>query len=109
MLARECALATPVWHELLYGFHRMPKGRKERTLGRYLFEVVDLFPKLPYDAKAASWHAQERARLERLGRPEGFVDGQIAAVAATNNLNLVTRNVQDFERFEGLRVENWFA
>ncbi|MBI9084711.1 MAG: hypothetical protein JEZ11_14035 [Desulfobacterales bacterium] len=36
-----------------------------------------------------------------------FVDGQIAAIAFVNGLVVVTRNVSDFECFEGLQVENW--
>ena len=106
---RECAVATLVWHELLYGFHRMAEGKKKRTLEHYLFENVDLLPKMTYDDKAARWQARERARLERLGQPTSFVDGQIAAIAATNGLSLVTRNVRDFEHFEGLEVQNWFV
>ena len=106
---RECAVATLVWHELLYGFHRMAEGAKKRTLERYLFEGVDLLPKLAYDDKAARWQARERAKLERLGQSASFVDGQIAAVAATNGLSLVTRNVRDFENFEDLEVQNWFV
>ncbi len=106
---RKCAVATPVWHEFLYGSHRMAEGAKKRTLEHYLFENVDLLPKLAYDDKAARWQAGERARLERLGQPTSFVDGQIAAIAATNGLSLVTRNVRDFEHFEGLEIQNWFA
>ena len=107
---RDCAVPTLVWHELLYGFYRMAEGRKKRTLERYLFEVVDpSFPKLAYDDRAARWQARERARLEQLGKPTSFVDGQIAAIAATNGLVLVTRNVKDFEAFAGLEVENWFV
>ena len=106
---KECAIATLVWHELLYGFHRMTEGTKKRTLERYLFESVDLLPKLAYDDRAAKWQARERARLERLGQSASFVDGQIAAIAATNGLSLVTRNVRDFEHFEGLEIRNWFV
>jgi tRNA(fMet)-specific endonuclease VapC len=39
--------------------------------------------------------------------PPPFADGQIASIAATRDLTLVTANVADFERFEGLRVEDW--
>ncbi len=37
-----------------------------------------------------------------------YADGEIAAVAVTNQLVLVTRNSRDFERFDNLRLENWF-
>jgi tRNA(fMet)-specific endonuclease VapC len=63
---------------------------------------------IAYDAPVALRHAEERARLESHGRTVPFVDGQIAATALTYGLVLVTRNVRDFEPFEGLTVENWF-
>ena len=63
---------------------------------------------LPYDNAAAEWHARERARLEKRGERPSFVDGQIAAIAVTQSLVLVTRNVRDFDRFEDLELENWF-
>jgi tRNA(fMet)-specific endonuclease VapC len=65
------------------------------------------FPILPYDEAAATWHGEERARLEALGRPAPFVDGQIAAIAHVHGLVLVTTNDKDFARFKGLPVENW--
>jgi tRNA(fMet)-specific endonuclease VapC len=37
-----------------------------------------------------------------------FIDGQIAAVAAVNDLVLVTRNERDFTHFTDLAVENWW-
>jgi len=63
----------------------------------------------PYDAKAASWHGVERARLEQAGKAPSFADGQIAAIAAVHGLTPVTRNVYDFTNFKRLRVENWFG
>jgi tRNA(fMet)-specific endonuclease VapC len=35
-----------------------------------------------------------------------FVDGQIAAIAATQGLVLVTRNISDFVAFDGLQLLN---
>jgi tRNA(fMet)-specific endonuclease VapC len=64
-------------------------------------------PILPYDEAAAEWHAMERARLAALGRTLPFVDGQIAAIAQTNNLVLVTANAVDFRDFAGLTIEDW--
>ena len=65
------------------------------------------FPILPYDEAAATWHGYERARLEALGKPAPFADGQIAAIAHTNGLALITVNVRDFARFKELRVTDW--
>ena len=104
----ECAIAAPVWHELTYGCQRLPRGRRREAIETYLQDVVlASFPVLAYDETAAHWHGIERARLEGLGKPAPYVDGQIAAIAYANELTLVTVNVKDFARFKGVEVENW--
>lgn len=104
------ALASPVWHEALFGLHRMPPGRKRDRVDDYLNNVVlpsvDI---LPYDVDAARWHAIERARLERAGTPIPFADGMIAAVAARFGLIVVTHNTRDFERFSGVSILDWMG
>jgi predicted nucleic acid-binding protein len=50
----------------------------------------------------------ERARLGKRGITPAYRDAQIAAVAATHRLIVVTRNVGDFRSFSGVRVQNWF-
>lgn len=105
---RECAIAAPVWHELTYGAGRLPRGRRRSAIESYLQDVVlASFPVLGYDEAAATWHGRERARLDKLGRPAPYADGQIAAIARVNDLVLVTCNVKDFARFEDLEVEDW--
>lgn len=52
-------------------------------------------------------YAEVRTQLERRGLPIGNNDLLIAAHALTVGLVLVTANVREFERVEGLRVENW--
>lgn len=104
----ECAIAAPVWHELTYGCHRLPRGKRRAALESYLQDVVAAsFPCLAYDEAAAHWHGRERARLDGLGRPAPYVDGQIAAIAFVHDLVLVTANVKDFARFKGVEVRNW--
>lgn len=104
----EVAIASVVWHELRFGAERLPAGRRRDEILYYLDNIaVQLFPILPYDEAAATWHATERARLAAAGATPPFQDGQIAAVAAVNGLTLVTANMRDFERFNGLVVEDW--
>ena len=104
----EIITAAPVWHELQYGCQRLPRSRKRTVIEVFLADVVKKnILILPYDNRAAEWHAKERARLSLKGKPPPFVDGQIAAIAQVNNLVLVTRNIQDFETFSELKIENW--
>src|SRR5438067_6873579 len=96
----ECAIAAPVWHELTYGCQKLPRGKRRTALETYLRDVLlSTFPILPYDEVAAAWHARERARLEKLGRPAPYTDAQIAAVAHVHGLVLVTVNTRDFARY----------
>jgi tRNA(fMet)-specific endonuclease VapC len=97
-----------VWHELLFGWERLPSSRRRERIGSYLFDVVRAsLPILPYDAPAAVWHATERARLQASGRTPPFVDGQIAAIARVHDLVLVTSNGADFAAFEDVRLADW--
>lgn len=106
----ECAICAPVWHELQVGVRRLPAGKRRRALEQFLDKVVRAtLPILPYDERAAEWHADERARLDRAGRTAPFVDGQIAAIAVTSGVPLITSNVRDFRLFKGLLVRNWVA
>ncbi len=103
-----CAIAAPVWHELVYGVTRLPAGKRRIGLEEYLHAVVGpSFPILAYDDAAAEWHAKERARLEEAGRTPAFVDGQIAAIAFTQGLTLVTANLKDFRPFSDLATADW--
>jgi tRNA(fMet)-specific endonuclease VapC len=104
----ELATCAMVWHELRFGVARLPESAKRRAIEAFLQEAVrPALPILPYDEEAAAWHARERARLERRGRPPSAADGQIAAIAHVNELILVTANVRDYRRFSGLRIEDW--
>ena len=88
----------------------MAPGRKQNRLNSYLQALLASgLTVLPYDRDAALWHGAQRARLEASGHCPPFADGQIAAIAATQTLVLVTRNTADFAAFEGLEVRNWFS
>ena len=109
-LQDEVATASVVWHELLFGCYRLPPSARRSAIQEYIDEVLrPSIPALPYDSLAAQWHAAERARLTAAARTPPFADGQIAAIARTNDLILVTSNVSDYVGFESLRIEDWRA
>lgn len=101
-------IASIVWHELLYGCYRLASSPRRTAIEAYLYDVLaPSIPVLPYDERAAGWHAAERVRLASVGKTPPFVDGQIASIAGVNNLILVTFNVSNFEHFEGIQIEDW--
>ncbi|BAZ52950.1 PilT domain-containing protein [Nostoc sp. NIES-4103] len=106
---QEIATAILVIHEMLYGCFRLPISKKRQDIEDYINNVILAeIPLFDYDLKSAQYHAQERARLSKIGKNPGFIDGQIASIAVTNNLILVTNNVADFQDFDGINIENWF-
>jgi tRNA(fMet)-specific endonuclease VapC len=59
---------------------------------------------------AAIWHyARHRRLLKEAGTPIGDMDLLIASHALAEGLTLVTNNTREFERIEGLKLENWVA
>ena len=104
----QLATAAIVWHELLFGCYRLPVSAKRAAIENYLLQVVAPSVEiLPYDESAAEWHAVERARLTHTGKTPSFADSQIAAIAKTNDLILVTLNTPDYSDFQGLDIEDW--
>ena len=100
--------ASLVVHELWFGAQRLAHGRKRELIEGFIrTTVLPTLPVLDYDSNAGFWHATERARLRQQGIKTSFADGQIAAVCAVNQCIMVTGNQRDFERFDGITVENW--
>ena len=102
-----CAISAPTLEELVFGCHRLPAGARRDWLRRWVQGLPARLPVLPFDEAAAIWLGAERARLAALGRPAPRTDGEIAAVAASRGLTLVTRNQRDFAVFDGLVLEDW--
>ncbi len=100
----EVAVCSIVKAELFYGAAR--SARPERNLAvqrEFLQRVVSL----DFDDRAAEFAGRIRGYLAGKGTPVGPYDLQIAAVALANDLILVTRNVAEFARVQGLTVEDW--
>jgi tRNA(fMet)-specific endonuclease VapC len=62
---------------------------------------------LDWPAEAAPTYGEVRARLEKSGKSIGALDLLIAAHAIHEKATLVTRNLSEFRRVSGLRVESW--
>ncbi|MYA88179.1 MAG: type II toxin-antitoxin system VapC family toxin [Boseongicola sp. SB0662_bin_57] len=95
-------VSSVVMHELYSGAFR--SVRVEANIARVealRFPVLDL-------SKRDGRHAGElRADLARKGTPIGPYDVLIAGQALARSLTLVTRNVAEFVRVDGLVVESW--
>jgi len=101
--------AAIVWHELQYGCALLPDFKRKAQLQAYLSTLQDSgLIILPYEQAEAEWFAYQRAVLKEQGKTAAYADGEIAAIAAVNNLTLVTRNTDDFSAYNNLSLDNWF-
>lgn len=103
---RDVALCSIVKAELFYGAYRSQRARENLELLARFFAA---FGDLPFDENVAAILGKERARLARLGTPIGPYDVVIAATALRHGATLVTHNVREFERVEGLRWVDWIS
>lgn len=94
--------------EIIFGYSCLPPSKRREQIEKYCQAIQHMMPILSYSLEAGVWHGTERARLKHIGIIPPFIDGQIAAIAAVNNLILVTRNTKDFKFFSNLKIENWF-
>ena len=62
---------------------------------------------VPFDADTAREYGIIRADLTRKGTLIGANDLLIAAHARALDVTLVTNNTREFERVDGLKLENW--
>jgi tRNA(fMet)-specific endonuclease VapC len=100
----DVAVCSIVKAELFYGAMRSHNPSKTLA-GQERF--LKLFVSLPFDDAAPSIFGRIRAELAASGTPIGLYDLQIAAIAIANNLILVTHNVKEFSRVNGLQFEDW--
>lgn len=94
--------------ELLYGVARLPGGRRKTELAAAVDGLLnDDFQGrvLSFGEPAARRYADIVSHRERLGRPIGVADAQIAAICRTVDATLATRNTDDFEE-TGIELVN---
>lgn len=89
--------------EILFGLEKRPSTRLTRQVELVLSQLTVL----PFSAEADRAYARIRASLQARGTPIGSVDLFIAAHAVALGATLVTDNVREFSRVDGLAVENW--
>ncbi len=101
----QIAISTITTMEVLYGFRlNQAVNRRFSDAFRTLCAATQV---IPFDDLAAEVAARLRADLKNKGTPIGSWDLLIGATAVAHSCVLVTANVREFERIEGLKVENW--
>ena len=100
------SISSIVLTELLHGAAKSARPVENRNEVQKFAARLDV---LPFDARAADHAADIRANLERRGQTIGAYDLLIAGHARSLGLVVVTGNLAEFERVEGLRCEDWLG
>lgn len=100
----QIALSVITLAELEYGARKSAAVDKNLA-ALHLFSIP--FDILPFDYNATKSYGIIRADLEARGTSIGPLDMLIAAHASSLNYVLVTNNVKEFSRVNGLQIENW--
>jgi len=101
----DIAIPTIVLFELEVGIAKSTSPRKRKAQLKEFTALVTIIPFRYAEARSA---AGIRVKLEKQGIPIGPYDVLIAASAMANNTILVTHNTKEFERIDGLKIEDWF-
>jgi tRNA(fMet)-specific endonuclease VapC len=92
--------------ELLHGAARSDRPEHHRTEVERFAARLEV---LAFDEAAADHAADIRATLERKGQPIGGYDLLIAGHARSRGLTVITGNLSELGRIDGLRCEDWLA
>lgn len=102
--ASSLSISSVVLYELLYGAAKSARPAENRHAVEAFAARLEV---LDFDDDAAAHAGEIRADLERQGTPIGSYDLLIAGHARSRGLVVVTGNLAEFRRVEGLRCEDW--
>lgn len=106
MHPKEIRLCSIVRFELEFGIRSCARPQQEAFK---LNQFWSMFDSVSFDNECATSAALIRKRLESRGETIGPYDTLIAAIALRHRLTLVSRNIREFKRVDGLTIEDWEA
>lgn len=100
----EICISAVTYAELVHGVEKSKAVERNRLALTILLSNIEI---LDFDMKAAEEYGRIRADLEKKCTPIGPLDMMIAGHAKSLGYTIVTNNVGEFKRVEGLQYENW--
>lgn len=97
------AISIISYYEIVSGLQSINANRRITEFKNFcgLIDIINL------DKASISASCKIYAALKKSGRLIDDIDILIAGIALSNNLVMVTDNIEHFRRIEGLKVENW--
>ncbi|MEA2084529.1 MAG: type II toxin-antitoxin system VapC family toxin [Thermodesulfobacteriota bacterium] len=102
---KDISIPSIALYELEVGIAKSTKPNKRRKQLELLISRISISS---FGIKEAEVAAMIRANLETKGTPIGPYDTLIAGTALSANATLITHNTKEFERVNGLNIEDWY-
>ena len=93
--------------ELLHGVHRADSEKRGLKRESYVEKVIELFPIYVFDLSAARIYARIWAHLAKKGVGVGAHDLIIASTCISLGFSVITADIRDFSKIDGLTVERY--
>ncbi len=100
----DICISSITYSELIYGAEKSSNVAKNMVALTMFLANIEI---LPYDENASVTYGLIRAKLEKKGNLIGPLDMLIAAHAKSLNMTLVSNNLKEFKRVDGLKLDNW--
>nr|WP_330373111.1 PIN domain-containing protein [Oribacterium sp. FC2011] len=97
-------MSSVTYAELVHGVEKSTAVEKNRLALSLMLANIEI---MDFDVDATIYYGKIRANLEKKGTPIGPLDMMIADHAQSLAYTLVTNNVREFSRVEGLKIKNW--
>lgn len=97
--------------ELMFGIGSLSKGKRRDKLATVLDGVLELFGDriLPFDTKAARRYADLAVKARAAGKGFPTPDGYIAAIAASKDFSVASRDTSPFTAAGLAVIDPWIA
>lgn len=103
-LGNDLCISVITYGELMYGIKKSSAPERNREAVHQILAGIRI---IEYDTKAAEHFGDIFADLEKKGMRIGDRDMLIAAHARSLGYTVITNNTREFERVEGLLIEDW--
>lgn len=100
----DVCISSVTYAELIHGVEKSQAVEKNFLALTILLSNIEI---MNFGTRAAECYGKIRAALEKKGTPIGPLDTMIAGHALSLGYTVVTNNTREFNRVDGLIVENW--
>ena len=100
----DICVSSVTYAELVHGVEKSAAVEKNRLALLMLLANIEI---LNFDVDAADCYGKIKADLDKKGTPIDPFDMMIAGHAMSMGYAVVTNNVKEFSRVQGLILENW--